>query len=301
MQLEALQLFCDVAQHRSFSVAARMHDVSQSAVSQRVMALERELGVQLLDRSTRPPTLTDAGQEYYHGCRRIVEQYHELVESLACKSEQASHVLHVAAIYSAGCQLLNAVCRRFEQDHAGARVHVRYLHPVQVYNAVCQGECEIGLLSYPDRWPGLAAIALRDERMAAICRPGHPWSTSKRINVRRLADAELAGFEADLPIALHLQDYLAEHQVPVEPAHTFDNIDTIKRFVAETDHLAILPVWSVQREREAGILQVLELRPALYRPVAVMYHRDRQPESTARLFIDALMAAHQPSAQPIGI
>ncbi|MCC7205272.1 MAG: LysR family transcriptional regulator, partial [Phycisphaeraceae bacterium] len=60
--MQSLRLFCDVAGHRSFSLAAKKHGITQSAVSQRVGQLEKRLGVTLLDRSVRPLALTPAGE-----------------------------------------------------------------------------------------------------------------------------------------------------------------------------------------------------------------------------------------------
>ena len=65
MQFESLKVFCDVAQQRSFSQAAQANDVTQSAASQVVSQLEKRMGVQLIDRSTRPLQLTPLGQTYY--------------------------------------------------------------------------------------------------------------------------------------------------------------------------------------------------------------------------------------------
>src|SRR2546428_156634 len=78
MQFESLKLFCDVARQRSFSQAAQANHVSQSAVSQIVLQLEKRLGVRLIDRSTRPLQLTGEGQLYYDGCKGLVEQYMEV-------------------------------------------------------------------------------------------------------------------------------------------------------------------------------------------------------------------------------
>ena len=90
MQVESLKVFCDVARCRSFSQAAGLNDVTQSAVSQVVSQLEKRLGVQLIDRSTRPLQLTAAGQMYYDGCKVLLEQYLELEASVrnapACRA-----------------------------------------------------------------------------------------------------------------------------------------------------------------------------------------------------------------------
>ena len=77
MQFEALQVFCDIVRCRSFSQAAATQQppLTQSAVSQIVHQLEKRLGVQLINRSTRPLQLTPLGQAYYQGCKELVERY----------------------------------------------------------------------------------------------------------------------------------------------------------------------------------------------------------------------------------
>src|SRR5271165_4360625 len=98
MQLEFLQVFCDVARCRSFSQAAAANKLSQSAVSQIVLQLERRLGVQFIDRSTRPLQLTSLGQVYYEGCRELVEQYRELEAAIRHAQTQIDATVQVAAI-----------------------------------------------------------------------------------------------------------------------------------------------------------------------------------------------------------
>ena len=65
MYFEALKIFCDVVRHKSFSRAAAANHISQSAVSQNVLQLERSLGVRLIDRSKRPFQLTPEGMAMF--------------------------------------------------------------------------------------------------------------------------------------------------------------------------------------------------------------------------------------------
>lgn len=71
-RLDHLQLFRDIAQTNSLSRAAQLNAVSQPAASQHVQDLERELEVQLLDRSIRPVRLTEAGKLYQEFCREVL-------------------------------------------------------------------------------------------------------------------------------------------------------------------------------------------------------------------------------------
>src|SRR5689334_1269134 len=103
MQFESLKVFCDVARFRSFSQAAQANGLTQSAVSQIVLHLEKRLeGVQLVNRSTRPLQLTHLGQAYYDGCKGLVEQYMELEASIKNAQAQIATTVQVAAIYSVG-------------------------------------------------------------------------------------------------------------------------------------------------------------------------------------------------------
>src|SRR5437868_7802302 len=104
MQLESLKVFCDVARCRSFSQAAKMQPkgLSQSAVSQVVLQLEKHLGARLIDRSVRPLQLTALGQCFYEGCRDLVERYLALESSIRSAGAEMAASVEVAAIYSVG-------------------------------------------------------------------------------------------------------------------------------------------------------------------------------------------------------
>ena len=82
MNYENLKLFRDIAQTRSFSRAAALNNISQSAATQHVQDLERALGTSLLDRSTRPLVVNSAGQLYNDFCRDVLRRKEEFEVAL---------------------------------------------------------------------------------------------------------------------------------------------------------------------------------------------------------------------------
>jgi DNA-binding transcriptional LysR family regulator len=291
MQLDAIRLFCDVAEAGSFSRGAVMHGITQSAASQRIMALERELGVQLLDRTKRPLQLTASGEVYHRGCADILNRYERLKRQIAGPEAEAMEgTVHVAAIYSAGIDLLNRVAEDFQRDHPQIRVRVEYRQPADVHHQVRAEAVDLGILSYPERWQDLRARPLRHEVMAVVCRPGHVLAAHDTIRPGDLADQPLAGFDSSLPIAHGIGQYLRGHGVDPHLSHTFDNIDTIKAYLGHSDEAAILPYRTVRREVEAGQLAAIRLRPVLRRPVSIVTAPGRSLSPTAQAFIDALEA-----------
>jgi len=300
MNKDAIRLFCDVAQCRSISKAAAIHGVTQSAVSQRLRALEEDLGVQLIDRSKRPLVLTGPGHEYYEGCLRLLSEYEQLKQRIAggtVSGKMRGEVL-VAAIYSAGIDMLNQITSDFEAKYPDTSVTISYLQPDAVHQSVRHGQCDLGILSYPKRWGGLTVQSLRDERMVLVTGPQHPLAVHKKISVAKLADYDMVGFDSSLPISRHIRRYLHRHGVRKNMVNQFDNIDTIKSYIAETQTLAILPQRTVQREVLLGVLATVELADELARPIAVVTIRQRPQTLLVKTFIDYLIQHQTPQPKP---
>lgn len=290
MQLDVLQLFCSIARERSISGAAILHDVTQSAASQRIKSLERELGVRLINRGTRPLQLTASGEIYRRGCQEILERYEQIKKQLAEPSEMISGTVQVAAIYSAGIGLLTDIINRFEAQHAKVQVQVDYQQPSTVHKQVRDHGVDFGILSYPKKWGDLTTQLLREETMVVVCAADHPLSERQVLTPPELVDHALVGFESSLPIASELGAYLRRNGGDPELNHTFDNIDTIKIFVGHSDEVAILPYHTVRQEVEEGILTAVRLEPAVSRPLAIVGPPNRLQSPAASALIETLLA-----------
>lgn len=291
MQTDAIRLFCDVAQHRSVSKGASANGVTQSAASQRIRALEKELGVQLIDRSTRPLQLTQAGELYHRECRKIIERYEQLTAQISGKFTNGSlrGEVTVAAIYSAGIDLLNKIKADFEAHHPKVSVSISYVQPDVVYDRVQHEQCDLGILSYPERFRDMMSLPLRDEIMAVVTRPDHELAGAASVHAEDLSEYEMVNFDQTLPIGRRIRKHLREAGVEPNIVSQFDNIDTIKTFVAQTGAVAILPRRTVQSEAAAGVLAVMPLEPRLVRPVGIVYMRHREQSPLVKAFIDYLM------------
>src|SRR5690242_5227640 len=126
MQLESLQIFCDVIRTASFSRGAAENGISQSSASHVVHELEKRLGVKLIDRSKRPLVPTPQGRLFYEGCREIVARYAELENRIKALEDDGNVVgtVRVAAIYSVGLLDMNRYVERFRALHPRADVRL---------------------------------------------------------------------------------------------------------------------------------------------------------------------------------
>jgi DNA-binding transcriptional LysR family regulator len=207
----------------------------------------------------------------------------------------------VAAIYSAGIDLLNQIRADFEREHPRVSVTIRYLQPDTVADQVRSEQVDLGVISYPERWRDLASIPLREEIMVLVVRSDHALAGRDRMHVRELDGLPVVGFLPTLPIARRIRRHLLAHGASVEFEHQFDNIDTIKNAVVQTGTSAILPRRTVRREVEQGLLRTIELEPELRRPIAIVQQRHREQSAVVKAFV-SFMTQHKAasSAVPLG-
>jgi len=271
--MQTLRLFSDIARDRSFSKAAERHGFSQSAASQRIGQLEKQLGVTLIDRSVRPLELTGAGEVFYKGVSDVLHRLDHLEQRVAQMGKQASGTVKVAAIYSAGIDLLDRVQAGFAAECPAVTVELAYNHVDEVYQSVVDHRVDLGIVSYPQRWRKVGITPLRDENMVVVCSGSHPLVSAHQSGARAadLAAWPLVTFDASLPVGRRIRRYLKEQGVEMQIDLVFDNIDTVKAAVASGQRVSILPRRTVRREVAAGTLATVELTPELLRPIGVIH------------------------------
>lgn len=302
MQFESLRVFCDIARHRSFSRAAEANGITQSAASQIVHQLEARLGVQLINRSTRPLQLTPEGRVYSEGCQALWDQYTELEAAVRQTRAEAATDVRVAAIYSVGLGDMGQLIERFKGWQPGARVQVDYLHPEQVCARVLDGTADFGLLSFPRKNRHLHALPWREEEMVLACAPSHPLAACSAVRAGQLAGVKYIGFDKNLKIRREVDRFLRYHDTAVDVVAEFDNIESIKKAVEDSVGVALLPEPTLRREVQAGTLATVPLAGArLVRPLAIVYHRHHNLGGSALRFINLLRNPDaEPSADPPG-
>ena len=293
MQIEWLKIFCDVVRSANVSRAAEENGISQSSASQAIQQIEERLGVKLLDRSKRPIVPTAAGYVYYEGCKDLVGRYQEVENRVKALEDEHKVVgtVRVAAIYSVGLAGMNLHAERFEREYPSASVKVEYLHPTRVIESVLDDGAEIGLISYPGKWPELNVIPWRDEEMVLAVPPRHRLATQNTVEVAELDGERFVGFDAELSIRRAIDRFFRQNEVHVKMSLVFDNIENIKRAVEAHLGIAVLPEPTMSREVEAGSLVMLKFRDhRLARPIAIIHRRAHSLSLTASRFVNLLMS-----------
>jgi DNA-binding transcriptional LysR family regulator len=289
MKLESLKVLCDIAARRSFSRAAELNGISQSAASQVVGQLESRLGVQLIERSKRPLVLTPQGQLFVEGCRKLIARYEALEDEVRSLQSDAAGRVRVAAIYSVGLHGMSGYVQAFVSRHPRATVRLEYLHPERVLESVESGQADLGLVSYPRSTRSLVAQPWREERIVLVCSPQHALADRESIGLAELHRRPMVAFDPDLVIRQELDRVLAARGVEPLVAMEFDNVETIKRAVEIDAGFALLPEPTIGRELATGTLRGVRIDDeTIVRPMGIIHARGIPLSATASRFVDLL-------------
>jgi len=199
MQIESLKVFCDLAETESFTKAAQINSVTQSAVSQQISSLERIFKSLLIERSKKRFRLTREGQVLYDYSKQIIQTYESLHSKLQELKDIISGTIRVATIYSIGLHDLPPYIKKFMKSYPTVNIHVEYRRANQVYEDVHSNVVDLGLVAYPVKDSKLEVLSLRKEPLVLICHPQHPFAKQKAIKLKQLVDQKVIGFEPDIP------------------------------------------------------------------------------------------------------
>ncbi len=298
MSFDHLKLFKDVAQTRSVSRGALMNGMSQSAASQHIQELEKTFEIELLDRSTRPLTLTAAGRIYLELCKDVLRKKEEFDDTISQMKQRVEGMTRVASIYSVGLSEMTRLETEFQRRYPDAQLHVEYLRPEKVYAAVEEDQADLGLVSYPEQTKEIAVIPWRREEMVVAVAPGNPLASSRELRPSELGGADFIGFDEELPIRREVDRFLRDHSVEVNQTLHFDNLQMIKEAVALGSGVSIVPARILRAEVEMGrIVAVPLVAPGLERPLGIIYRRRKKFNRATQAFLGLLQ--EEPGAEMV--
>jgi DNA-binding transcriptional LysR family regulator len=289
MQIESLKVFCDLAETESFTKAAQINQITQSAVSQQVSALERTFNSLLIERSKKQFRLTREGQVLYDFSKQLVQMYESLFNKIQEMKDIVSGTIRVATIYSIGLHDLPPYIKKFLKAYPTVNIHVEYRRSNQVYEDVLSNVHDIGLVAYPVKDPKLEIVPLRKDKLVLIAHPKHPLAKRGKVELSELNGVKFIGFEPDIPTRRAIDKIFKDHHVEVHTVMEFDNVETVKRAVEIEAGISIVPQATVAQEVAKHTLVQLEISGGdFFRPLAAIHKKNKVLSPAMRQFINAL-------------
>lgn len=289
MQVESFKVFRDLVETQSFSKAAQLNSITQSAVSQQVRAIEERFHVPLIERSSKRFALTREGELFYQTSRQIVIHYETLQHQFNEMRNIISGTIRLATVYSIGLHELPPYLKRFLIEFPQVNVHIEYRRSNQVYDEVQAGTCDLGLVAFPSQKKNLKTEPFKKDRLVTICAPNHPLAKRSEVQVADLGPYKFIAFESDIPTRRAIDKMFREAGIDPKPVMEFDNIETVKRAVEIDAGIAIVPRATIEQEVRAGSLVALEFSGReFHRPLGIIYKSGRVLSPALKRFLKNL-------------
>ncbi|HVR18466.1 MAG TPA: LysR family transcriptional regulator [Polyangiaceae bacterium] len=285
-----MKTFCDLIETGSFTRAAELNFVSQSAVSQQVRGLEQRFDCRLVERSRKAGVEpTDAGRLLYKESKVILARFRTLEQRLREPGGRMTGTVHVATVYSVGLHALPPYVKQFLREYPEVAIQVEYSRTDRVYSACASGTIDLGIVAFPQRRPRLEVILLRNEELVLVVSPEHRLARRRSVPVSALDGESFVAFDRAVPTRRAVDRILRDHGANVRITTEFDNIETIKRSVEAGLGVSIVPEDTVKNEVRAGTLAALGFADGPFtRPVGIIHRKGREISPPARAFVELL-------------
>jgi LysR family transcriptional regulator, transcriptional activator of the cysJI operon len=292
MQLESLKMFCDVVETGSFSRAAQLNHVTQSAISQQIRSLENHFEQKLLSRSPRQVTPTTVGERLFRGCKEILARFAEVEQEIKEEGSEIAGTASISTIYSVGLHELQSIQRTLLKTHPKVNVRLSYRRSDQVYDDVILGAADIGIVAYPQPRAGVDVIKFRDDKLAVVCAPTHPFAGKAKIAVAALSNVPFIAFEREVPTRKGFDRVFRDMGVELNPVMEMDNVETIKRAVEMGLGVAVLPAATVQHQVAEGTLAAKPFAEGTFsRPIGLLVRKGKYLGRAAQAVLEAFNEA----------
>jgi len=287
MELRQLRYLVAVAEELSFTRAAEREHVAQPALSQQIKRLEDEVGMALVERTTRSVALTPAGEVLVARARRMLGELEAATAELEALSGVYTGHVTVGVLHTMGPVDVSLVLALFRERHPGVEMTVREQSSEELAEMLRHDELDLAFLSVTEsvERKGLGLHQLVSEELVLIVASDHPLAGRRRVRMAELAGEQFIAYRSGARLRELLES--AGRSAGFEPRVTLESNESgrIRRLVARGLGVAILPRSDVERVGADVAVAVL-VEPSLRRDITLAWREGRRLAPAAAAFLE---------------
>jgi len=254
VDLRRLRYFVTVADHLHFGRAAEQLHMAQPPLSQQVRRLEGELGLRLLERTTRRVTLTEAGAMFLPHARQVLARADEAARAVETFRRGESGVLRIAFVDSASYDVMPRLLRSSRERYPGIEYRLETMSSDEQQRALRERRIDMGVGRVRPRGREVVATSFLRERLMLAVPSGHELCAHESVTIEALGDSALIGFRRTVSPSL-FADYVtlfARRGLTYDPIIEATEYVTVLGLVAAGQGMALVPA-SVRSFRPSGL------------------------------------------------
>jgi DNA-binding transcriptional LysR family regulator len=243
MDLRQLAALVAVADHGTFSAAAKRLHTVQSNVSAHIARLERELGVQLVDRAAG--RLTEEGEAVVERARRIQAELDALVADVASVGKEVSGGVRAGVIGTTARWLVPRLLEAMRDEHPRVHVVIVEATTTSLLPQLASGQLDMAVVNLPSESDEIATEPLFEEDLLVVAPSGHPLAEREEVTLAELAEHELLLEPPGTSFRNDLDAEATKAGVTLQPQAELDGLRLVASLAFEGFGAAVLPATAV--------------------------------------------------------
>lgn len=274
VSLRQLRVFLAIARTGNFSRAGDTIGLTQPAVSRSIGELEAQLGLRLLDRTTREVVLTEAGQTLMARIGRVVEELDQALTDVAGLVQSRAGKVRVASSPTLSAHLMPECIATCAQTAPGIQFILLDRIQQDVLSSVRNGEVDFGVVIEPSSAQDLHGETIMSDPFVLVAPIGHSLLRTKRVRWSALHGESLVLLDHASGSRRLIDEALAQHQAQCTVTQELGHPTTVFRMVEAGLGISVMPALSVPATGLPG-LQVRPLSPTFERRIMLVRRHNR--------------------------
>ena len=293
INFKLLGVFLSVAENASFRKAADQTHRSMPAVSMQIKQLEEQVGVALLQRTTRKVSLTDEGEKLLISARKALAELEIGLLQIQHSIDLQHGRLSFACVPTVASTRLPLVLTTFAKKHPGITVHVKELANLELLDCVRRREVDFGIGPMPENRGELDFSPIFVDEYCAMLPKGYQDKGRAGISLRELCTLPLLMLSDASTFRGHLEKALSANGLEAKSNYEFAHVNTLIAMAEAGLGVALLPRISVPRKTPLKVVRVVN--PSLSRTISISTIRGHTLSPSASRLVELFSQLIAPS------
>lgn len=239
--LQQIKGFCYAARYSSISEAARSMNLTQSTVTLQIQSLERDLGIQLFKRDSKPLSLTTHGEEFYKLACPLMHEFESVVNKfLDGRKEKEQQKIDIAMHHVAISYMMPRIVANLKKSHPQAKIMIRNIAPGDAVKRLKDGTIDLAFYPNLPREAEIKHFEIIAYDPVLIMNNKHPLSRKVIRSLKDLKEFDLIRIDRNLITLPLFEETVRSYKIKGSVEFENGNWDMLKNFVKENNFVAIV-------------------------------------------------------------
>ncbi|GAA0605137.1 LysR family transcriptional regulator [Paenochrobactrum glaciei] len=286
--LKQIEAFLAVAEHKSFSAAARHMGVAQPALSTMIREMESELGVRMFDRTTRRVELTQAGEEFRASSSKVMEDLGHAIQNTRDLAARKRGRIRIAASPLLSSAIVPFAIAAFHKDYPGINIEVLDAPNQDIREEVVANNADCGLGTFSAHEEGIERTVLMRDNLGLFMPADHPLAGNAFVRWDDLPQWPLIAMSRNSGIRRLMELGAEQASQILHPKFEASMVTTALAFVGAGLGVAVLPTYAMSRADQYNLVSRPLVDPTVSRDLCLIRASGKSLSPAVSSFISVL-------------